>query len=75
MLVSTNRPIDGYTGNIYSLYRCIVTSEITETVDIDTKIGLLISTEIKRGEITTQIAVTVTSTETLQTCKHCTNDL
>ena len=32
---------------------CIVTSEITETVDAETKIGLLILDEIKRGELTT----------------------
>ena len=52
---------------------CIVTSEITETVDAITKIGLLIFAEIKRGELTTQMAVTGTGTET--SCKHCTNDL
>ena len=62
-------------GTLTTFTRCIVTSEITETVDTDTKIGLRISTDIKRGELTTQIAVTGTSTETLQTCKHCTNDL
>ena len=52
---------------------CIVTSEITETVDSITKIGLLIFAEIKRGELATQMAVTGTGTET--SCKNCTNDL
>ena len=52
-------------GTVVTFTRCIVTSEITETVDTDTKIGLLISTELKRGELTTQIAVAGTSTETL----------
>ena len=52
-------------GTLATFTRCIVTSEITETVDTDTKIGLRISTEIKRGELTTQITVTGTSTETL----------
>ena len=58
-MVSTNRPTNGYTANIYTF---IVTSEITETVDAVTKIGLLILAEIKRGEITTQMAVTGTGT-------------
>ena len=48
---------------------CIVTSEITEIVDAETKIGLLILAEIKKGELTMQMAVTGTGTETSQTCK------
>ena len=54
---------------------CIVTSEITETVDGVTKIGLLILTGIKRGELSTQMAVTGRGTETSRTGKDCTNDL
>ena len=52
----------------------IVTSEITATIDAVTKIGLLILAEIKREELTTQMAVTCTGTETSSTCKHYTND-
>ena len=48
---------------------CIVTSEITEIVDAETKIGLLILAEIKKGELTMQMAVTGTGTETSQKCK------
>ena len=48
---------------------CIITSEITEIVDAETKIGLLILAEIKKGELTMQMAVTGTGTETSQTCK------
>ena len=44
----------------FTLY--IVTSEIAETVAAETKIGLLILVEIKRGELTTQLAVTGTGT-------------
>ena len=54
---------------------CIVTSEITETVDAVNKTGLLILAEIRRGELITQMEVTGTGTETSQTCKQCTNDL
>ena len=54
---------------------CIVTSEITETVDAVNKTGLLILAEIRRGELITQMVVTGTGTETSQTCKQCTNDL
>ena len=36
-------------GTLATFTHCIVTSEITETVDADTKIGLLIFTEIKKG--------------------------
>ena len=62
-------------GTLVAFTLFIVTSEITETVDADTKIGLLILAEIKSGELTTQMTVTGTGTETLRTCKHCTNDL
>ena len=48
---------------------CIVTSEITEIVDAETKIDLLILAEIKKGELTMQMAVTGTGTETSQKCK------
>ena len=54
---------------------CIETSEITETVDVETKIGLLVLAEIKRGELATQMAVTGTGTKTSRTCKHFTTDL
>ena len=53
----------------------MVTSEAKETVDTVTKIGLLILAEIKREELTTQMVVTGTGTETSQTYKHSTNDL
>ena len=43
---------------------CIETTERTETVDVETKIGLLVLAEIKRGELTTQMAVTGTGTKT-----------
>ena len=46
---------------------CIVTSKISETVDAETKVGLLILTEVKQGELTTQMAVTGTGTETSRT--------
>ena len=36
-------------GTLATFTHCIVTSEITETVDADTKIGLLIFAEIKKG--------------------------
>ena len=71
-LVSTNRPTNGCTGSIYTLH---ITSEITETADAENKIGLVILAEIKRGELTTQMAVPGTGTETSQTWKHCTNNL
>ena len=54
---------------------CIVTSEITETVDAVTKTGLLILAEIRRGELTTQMAVAGTGTETSKKCKQCTDHL
>ena len=53
----------------------IETWEITETVDAVTETGLLILNEIRSGELITQMAVTGIGTETLQTCKQCTNDL
>ena len=62
-------------GTLVTFTLCIVTSELSEAVHADTKTGLLIMAEIKRGEQTTQMAVTGTGTETLRTCKHCTNDL
>ena len=70
-LVSTNRPM----GTLETFTLSIVTSEIKETVDGETKIDLLILAEVERGEPTTQMAVTGTGTETLRTCKQCTNDL
>ena len=48
---------------------------MTELVDVETKINLLILTELKRDELTTQMAVTVTSIATSRTCKQCANDL
>ena len=54
---------------------CIVTSEITETVDAVTKTGLLILAEIRRGKLITLMAVISTGTETSRTGKQCTNDL
>ena len=62
-------------GTLVTFTLCIVTSELSEIVHADTRTGLLIMAEIKRGEQTTQMAVTGTGTETLRTCKHCTNDL
>ena len=53
----------------------LVTSEMTELVDVETKINLLIVTELKRDELTTQVAVTVTGTATSRTCKQCANNL
>ena len=47
MLVYINKPPNQYTGNIYT---CLVKSQITEIVDAETKIDLLILTEIKKGE-------------------------
>ena len=52
-------------GTLETYTLCILTLEITETVDADTKIGLLILAEIKTGELTTQMVVTGTDTETL----------
>ena len=52
-------------GTLETYTLCIVTLEITETVDADTKIGLLVLAEIKRGELTTQMVVTGTGTEIL----------
>ena len=62
-------------GVLVTFTLCIVTSEITETVDAVTKSGLLILVEIRRGELITQMVVTGAGTETLRTCKQCTNDL
>ena len=61
-------------GTLVTFTLCIVTSEITETVDAVTKTGLLILAEIRRGELITQMAVTGRGTETSQTCKQCTKD-
>ena len=61
-------------GILVTFTLCIVTSEISETVHEETKIGLLILAEIKKGILITQI-VTSTGTETSRTCKHCTADL
>ena len=52
-------------GTLETYTLCIVTLEITETVDADTKIGWLVLAEIKRGELTTQMVVTGTGTEIL----------
>ena len=60
-MVSTNRPTNGYTGNIYTLYSNIRNNRNCRS---DTKIGLLTLAEIKRGEITIQMIVTGTGTET-----------
>ena len=62
-------------GTMVTFTLCIVTSEITETVDAETKIGLPILAEIKRGDLTTQIAAIGTGRETSRTCKQCANDL
>ena len=51
---------------------CIIT---LETVDVETKIYLLISAEIKSVKPTTRVLVTGTGTETSRTCKQYTNDL
>ena len=64
-----------HTGTLVIFTLCMVTSEITETVDAVTKTELLILAEIRRGELITQMAVTGTGTEALRTCKQCTNDL
>ena len=64
-LVSTNRPTNGSTGNIYTLHGNI---RNTETVNAVTKIGLLLLAEIKMEELATQEL-------TSRTCKHCTKDL
>ena len=61
-------------GTLVTFTLCVVTSETVETVNEKTKTGLLILAEIKRGELTTQMAITGTGAETLRTCKHCTND-
>ena len=66
---------DLQTGTLVTFTLCIVTPEIIETVDPVTKTGLLILAEIRRGELTTQMTVTGTGTETSRTCKECTNDL
>ena len=46
-------------GRLVSFTICIVTSEITEMLYSETKIGFLILAEIKRGELATQMAVMV----------------
>ena len=51
-------------GALVTFTLCIVTSEITETVDAITKTGLLILAEI-RGELITQMAVRGTGKETM----------
>ena len=63
------------TGTLVTFTLCIVTSEITETIDAVTKTGLLILVEIRRGVLISQLAVTGTGTETSRTCKQCTDDL
>ena len=75
MLVSKKRPANWSTGNIQYIHFAQQHQDITETADAVTKIGLLILAEIKRGELTTQMVVTGTGTETSQTYKHCPNDL
>ena len=75
MLVSKNRPTNWYTGNIQYIHFAQQHHDITETVDAVTKISLLILAEIKKGELTTEMVVTGTGTETSRTCKHCPNDL
>ena len=62
-------------GTLVTFTLCMVPSVTTETVDAVTKIGLLMLAEIKREEITTQMVVTGTGTETSRACKHCTIDL
>ena len=57
-LVSTTRPTNG------TLVICIITSEITEIADAETKIDLLILAEIKKG-ITKKMTVISTGTGTL----------
>ena len=66
---------DLQTGTLVTFTLCIVTSEITETVDAVTKTGLLILAETRRGELTTQMAVAGTGTETSRKCEQCTNHL
>ena len=65
---------DPQTGTLVTFTLCIVTSEITETVDAVNKTGSLILAEIRRGELITQMAVIGRGTETSQTCKQCTKD-
>ena len=55
---------DLQTGTLVTFTLCIVTSEITETVDAITKTGLLILAEM-RGELITQMAVRGTGKETM----------
>ena len=57
-LIPTTRPTNG------TLVICIITSEITETADAETKIDLLILAEIKKG-ITKKMTVISTGTGTL----------
>ena len=66
---------DLQTGTLVTFTLCIITSEITETVDAVTKTGLLTLAEIRKTELITQMAVTGTVTETWRTCKQSTNDL
>ena len=57
-LIPTTRPTNR------TLVICIITSEITETADAETKIDLLILAEIKKG-ITKKMTVISTGTGTL----------
>ena len=54
-------------GTLATFTLCVVTSEITEIVDAEAEIGLLILTGTKRRELTTQMTITGTGTETLRT--------
>lgn len=65
---STIRPTHRYTGNIY-----ILISHITGFVDSETNMCLLMLAEIKRRELTTEIAVT--GTVASRTCKQCKSNL
>ena len=51
-------------GTLETFTLCTVISEITDTVEAETNIGLLILDEIKRWELTKQMAVTGTGAET-----------
>ena len=57
-------------GTLVTSTFCIAISEITETVEAETKIGLLMLAEIKSVELTTQMAVTSTGRKTSRTCKQ-----
>ena len=47
-------------GTLVTSTLCIVTSEITETVDAEIEISLLIVAAIKRGELTTNKLIWLT---------------